>query len=68
MCGSVAYQVTGETFGIVSCHCKGCQQLHGNYNPMLVAEKADFSFSNDAGIAWYISSPENERGFCKNCG
>jgi hypothetical protein len=68
MCGQVKYEISGEVFGVVSCHCKYCQRLHGNYNPMVVAEKTDFSFTNDAGIGWYESSPENERGFCKNCG
>jgi hypothetical protein len=68
MCGSVKYTVNGEVTGVVSCHCKGCQQLHGNYNPMIVTEKSDFTFTEDKGVAWYESSEENERGFCTHCG
>ncbi len=67
-CGNVAYEAEGEISGVVSCHCKFCQRLHGNYNPMVVVEREDFSFTNEAGLAWYQSSDVARRGFCKDCG
>ncbi len=68
LCGAVQYEITGEFVGIINCHCKDCQRLHGIYNPMIVVEKTDFALTDDSGIAWYESSPEKERGFCKKCG
>lgn len=67
-CGNVAYSAEGEIAGVVSCHCKMCQRLHGNYNPMVVVNKEDFSFTNNSGLAWFNSSSEARRGFCKDCG
>ena len=67
-CGNVAYEADGELEGIVSCHCKLCQRLHGNYNPMIVVNKEDFKFTNESGLAWYDSSDQARRGFCKDCG
>ncbi len=67
-CGAVAYQAEGEIGGVVSCHCKMCQRLHGIYNPMVIVEKSDFKFTNDRGLAWFNSSSEARRGFCKECG
>lgn len=67
-CGQVAYSAEGEITGVVSCHCKMCQQLHGNYNPMVVVNKEDFSFTHEAGLAWFNSSTEARRGFCSVCG
>ncbi|HEY1074292.1 MAG TPA: GFA family protein [Patescibacteria group bacterium] len=68
MCGAVTFKVTGEGTGIVSCHCKECQQLHGNYNPMWVVNKEDFTVRGEDSLEWYNSSEEKSRGFCKKCG
>ena len=67
-CGKVAYEAEGEIEGVVSCHCKLCQRLHGNYNPMVIVDKENFKFTNDEGLAWFDSSSEARRGFCKECG
>jgi hypothetical protein len=67
-CGAVSFSAEGIINGVVSCHCKFCQRLHGNYNPMVLVEKSDFSLQNDAGLAWFDSSSEARRGFCKFCG
>ncbi len=66
-CGNVKYEVSGAT-GVVSCHCKMCQRLHGNYNPMMVADKQVFKLVEENGLAWFDSSAEARRGFCKECG
>lgn len=67
-CGQVAFRAEGDIEGVVSCHCKLCQRLHGNYNPMVIVEKADFAFTEEAGLAWFESSAEARRGFCSLCG
>ncbi len=66
VCGKVTYSVTGEYTGVVSCHCKSCQRFHGNYNPMIVADKEQVALRGD--ISWYTSSDTAERGFCGVCG
>lgn len=68
LCGAVRFEVTGETVGLVNCHCNDCQRLHGNYNPMLVVEKSNMKFEDDAAVGWYDSSEEKSRGFCTICG
>jgi hypothetical protein len=30
ICGAIQYELTSETIGVVNCHCKMCQRLHGN--------------------------------------
>lgn len=35
---------------------------------MVVVNKEDFSYTNDSGLAWFNSSSEARRGFCKDCG
>jgi hypothetical protein len=67
-CSAVTYRITGETVGIVSCHCKDCQRRHGNYNPMVIAEKSDFAVESEETLSWYASSKQIERGFCSRCG
>ncbi len=68
MCGAIAYKATGEMYGIVSCHCKECQRLHGNYNPMLVVDKTNFVLEGEGDMGWYDSSEDKNRGFCNVCG
>ena len=69
MCGTVTYEVQPPFTGIISCHCKDCQRLHGNYNPLLIAEKENFKFTKgEDTVQWYNSSETSERGFCKTCG
>lgn len=67
-CGDVAFTASGTIEGVVSCHCKLCQRLHGNYNPMVLVDKDNFQFTNDSSLAWFDSSSEARRGFCTHCG
>lgn len=67
-CGKVAYRITGSMEGVVSCHCKLCQRLHGNYNPMMIVNKEQLTFITEEGLAWFDSSNQARRGFCNACG
>jgi hypothetical protein len=64
-CGKVAYTISGSMEGLVSCHCKLCQRLHGNYNPMVIVDTEQLVFTADTSLAWFDSSIEARRGFCK---
>ncbi len=67
LCGGVSYEVEGDLVGIVNCHCKDCQRLHGIYNPMLITALANVTFTKNQP-QWYRSSEAAERGFCGTCG
>lgn len=69
MCEAVRYEVSPPFTGIINCHCKQCQQLHGSYNPLLITDKENFKFTAGGdNVTWYNSSSHSERGFCKTCG
>jgi hypothetical protein len=69
MCGSVQYAISGDKIGVVNCHCKQCQRLHGNYNPMLVGEKANLIITKgDKDLTVFNSSESAQRCFCSKCG
>jgi hypothetical protein len=67
-CGAVGVHMPDASAGVVACHCADCQKLHGNFFAMLVADRAAVRWTGEEHIAWYRSSPANERGFCKRCG
>ncbi len=67
-CGEVSFTAEGDISGVISCHCKLCQRLHGNYNPMVVVEKSDFILKSGDSLEWFDSSSEARRGFCRLCG
>ncbi|HEY0964766.1 MAG TPA: GFA family protein [Candidatus Paceibacterota bacterium] len=67
-CGAITFTAEGDIVGVVSCHCKFCQRLHGNYNPMVIVEKGDFALRSADSLEWYDSSNEARRGFCRLCG
>jgi hypothetical protein len=65
-CGAVRFTITAETVGVIACHCRDCQQMHGNYNVMLAAPRAAVAIEGEP--AWYASSDKARRGFCGTCG
>ena len=69
MCGAVRFEAQPPFVGVISCHCKQCQRLHGNYNPLLICDQSNFKCtSGENNVQWYNSSEHSERGFCKTCG
>lgn len=67
-CGGVAFTIPSESAGVVACHCEDCRKMHGNYNAMLAAPRADVLFETDGTLHWYASSDKARRGFCTVCG
>ncbi len=68
MCRAVRYETTGDSFGVIHCHCHSCRKHNGAPVVTLAGFKADqVAFSgNERKI--YESSPGVGRAFCANCG
>lgn len=68
LCGGVRYEVTGPMRPVMACHCRQCQRTSGNFVAASRCASADLTLVAKATLAWYRSSPEAERGFCRTCG
>ncbi len=68
LCGAVRYEITGALRGVINCHCRMCQRLHGNFGPHTKAPKKAISLVKRDGLAWYKTSEVARRGFCRECG
>jgi hypothetical protein len=67
-CGAVRYRVEGNIRDVVACHCSQCRRAHGHAPGYSAARKAELTVTGDDSIAWYASSTEAQRGFCRTCG
>lgn len=67
-CGGVRFRIEGEAVGVVVCHCRDCQQMHGNANAMVAAPAKAVAIEDSGTLTWYASSAQAERGFCSRCG
>lgn len=67
-CGRVRITMPEDSAGVVACHCADCQKLHGNFFALLAADRRAVHWEGEEHIAWYHSSPANERSFCSHCG
>ena len=68
LCGAVRFRVAGPMRDIVACHCGQCRRVHGNFAAYSACGKDRLAFDEDRGLAWYASSSEARRGFCRECG
>ena len=68
MCRAVRYETTGDSFGVIHCHCHSCRKHNGAPVVTLAGFKADqVTFSGDERKI-YESSPGVGRAFCAKCG
>lgn len=68
-CGKVRFSYpTEKAAGAVACHCRDCQQMHGNYNAMAAVDRDALDIQDDGSLNWFASSEKVRRGFCSNCG
>ncbi len=67
-CGKVKFEIKGKMTGLINCHCKDCQKIHGNYNPMMIVNEEQIKINNKDNLSWFESSKTAKRGFCKTCG
>jgi hypothetical protein len=68
LCGAVAFEVRGALRPVIACHCIQCRKQTGTYMSATACNDADLKFTRGDGLAWYRSSPEAQRGFCRLCG
>ncbi len=68
LCGAVRYEVRGELRPVVYCHCAQCRKTSGNYVAATACDADDLIMLADTALQWYASSPQAERGFCRDCG
>ena len=68
LCGAVKFKVDGPLREVIACHCGQCRKTTGNFFATTNASADAVTFNEDSGLAWYTSSEEAERGFCKTCG
>jgi hypothetical protein len=67
-CGAVSYRVKGNMRDVVVCHCGQCRRNHGYAPGYTAARKAELTVQGEENVAWYRSSEEARRGFCRTCG
>jgi hypothetical protein len=67
-CGAVRYALNAEPTNPCFCACRMCQKQFGNlFGSFAGVHSDDFEVTRGA-IAWFRSSDEAERGFCRDCG
>ncbi len=69
-CGAIAIEVDGPIEDFSHCHCSQCRRLHGAaYATFAGVKKSAFRYvQGEDSISSYLSSPKNERVFCRICG
>lgn len=67
-CGAVRFEVRAELTGVISCHCRDCQRINGNFNALALAQKADVTITGEDALTWFDTSAESRRSFCSRCG
>jgi hypothetical protein len=68
LCGAMRFAVTGPLREVLICHCGQCRRQHGHAAAFTNAPQERFRFLEERGLAWYRSSEDAERGFCRECG
>ena len=69
-CGAIGFTATLPSKWCAHCHCSMCRKTHGagyvtwvgfDTNQVTITQGEDL-------LAWFDSSKDAQRGFCKNCG
>lgn len=70
LCGQVGFTIRFPSNWVAHCHCTLCQRAHGAAFVTWVGMNAQQVTVQDEyqQLAWYASSGDAQRGFCKNCG
>ncbi|MEQ9487648.1 MAG: GFA family protein [Alphaproteobacteria bacterium] len=68
LCGSVRYEITGDTRDVVACHCTPCRKQSGHFWTSFTVWTDQFRLTEDKGLKWYHASDHSRRGFCSECG
>lgn len=70
LCGAVTYEIRGELFDVLNCHCSMCRKFHGAaFRTRAAVRAADFHWlSGEDELTHYESSPGEYKTFCRHCG
>jgi len=70
LCKKVKYEINGELFDVLNCHCSMCRKLHASAfrTRARVETKSWKTLSGEEFIKFYESSPGEHKGFCSECG
>ena len=53
-CGGVRFAFPREKMqGAVACHCRDCQQMHGNYNAMAAVDRDALVLEESSSLRWF---------------
>ena len=68
LCGAVQFEIHGPLRDSIACHCSQCRKTSGHYWSATRCLREDLHMVQDEGLAWYRSSSQARRGFCRHCG
>lgn len=67
-CGAVRYRVLSRPANPFICHCRMCQKQFGSlFSAFVDVNKSAFTITRGQ-IAYFSSSSETRRGYCRDCG
>jgi len=71
LCRALRFSLALPTKWVAHCHCTMCQRAHGAAFVTwagFATEALQLADGAEPMLQWHRSSPEAERGFCKQCG
>ena len=68
LCGGVAFDIAGKMRDVVWCHCGQCLHWHGHFGGYTASTWQNIARRGEDKLAWYKSSDQARRGFCRQCG
>ena len=67
-CSAVRFEAKGAPKFIANCHCQSCRKATGAAYSTWVGFKAENAKWTCGAPAFFASSPDVERGYCRDCG
>ena len=68
LCGAVVFTSDAALRPVIACHCTQCRKTSGHFWAATSVPRDSLRLVRDEGLAWFQSSAEARRGFCKTCG
>lgn len=68
LCGAVRFRTKGALRGVVYCHCTQCRKQSGHHYASTNVGDDRLTVDGAENLAWFASSADAKRGFCKTCG
>lgn len=68
LCGAVRFETRGALREVITCHCGQCRKTSGHYWAATSVPLGRLRITAEAGLAWFCSSAQATRGFCRICG